>query len=220
MKPLANFTSILLSVLLVLTLSSCASNIQRARTAYGNEDYQTAKKFLLEEIRFGDSQMQHWGNEPNPTRLAENLYMLGAVHARLREYEEMRTALDSCIKLDGNFTKRRRELLESYSVYEFNQAVAYYNNFFFKKSVECFERALIIMQGLEIPPEYEAVIYRGMLFSYVGDGDLERAISYCRKATALGDGLAKRVLEQYEREKKIDKPEKLEPRQRNEPKVI
>ena len=51
-----------------------------------------------------------------------------------------------------------------------------------------------------------------------GFADLKNAIEYCEKAAALGDTLSKRILAEWEKDRKLTPPEKLEPKEK--PKIV
>ena len=214
MKRLSFFTKCVIVAVAITNAQMCGiyQPIIEAEKAYDGENFAGAKLHLQRYISHGYFQ-DHSKSE---------VYLdLAIVHGRLGEYDSMQAALDTCIKEDANSRKQVREVVDNLSLLEFNQGVIAYNSFLFKIATIHFTKAIKIYEGFHkgSPEEYEMLTLRCIGLSAWAGGDIDNGISNLKKAAEAGDGLSKKVLETYEKEKKLDKPEKLEPRERKELKI-
>jgi len=173
-----------------------------------SENFEGAKQILWGMIR-DDSFLA-----PKQRGRAQAFYRLAYVYAKTENYDSMKVALDISVQHDGNFTKAKREMVEYFSLDEFNKAVFLYNNFFYDKAIEKLYTAITIIGTLPPYEEYSAVIYRCLAYGEAANKNVDKALEYCRKASQLGDALSKKVLLEWEKEQKISPPEKLEPREK------
>ena len=177
-------------------------------TAVTNENFVGAKQLMRQQLAADNF------NFPKETGRARAYYRIAYAHGKLAEYDSMKVALDSSLAQDANFSRLKRELIEYFSLEEFNKAVNLYNNFFFDKAIAQFKIAVGIV-GSEAPyEEYAAIIYRCLAYAEASNNNVETALEYCHKASNLGDALSKRVLLEWEKEKKMTPPNKLEPREK------
>ena len=173
--------------------------------AMQNENYLGAKTLLYKQI--AEDSFTKASNE----EMAKAYYKLAFAHGKLSEYDSMKYALDQCLLSDNNYTRLRREMLEYFSIDEFNKAVILYNSFFYDKAIMKLEIAIQIV-GTESPyEEYSALIFRSLAYAEASKNNIDIALEYCKKAANLGDALSKKILDDFQQVKKITPPEKLQP---------
>jgi len=174
-----------------------------ASQAIDTENFVEAKRLLNLELA-------HMSNQsPDKSRI---LYKLAYVHGKMAEYDSMKYALGTCLQLDGNYTRARREMLDYFVLDEYNRAVLLYNNFFFDKAILRLNAAISMVESDHAYEELAAIIWRSIAFAEASNNEIEKSIEHCRKAAVLGDALSKTILEKWEKERKITPPEKLEKR--------
>ena len=178
------------------------------RKSMDNENYVGAKRLIHNQLS------KNAFDFPIEEQQVKAIYRLAFVHGKLSEYDSMKAMLDTCVVRNNNSQKARREMLEYFSLDEFNKAVFLYNNYFFDKAITKLKIAIAIV-GTESPyEEYSAVIFRCLAYAESSNSNIEKALEYCRSAAKLGDALSKKILADWEKEKKITPPEKLEPREK------
>lgn len=197
----------------ILLVNGCAIEYESYFSkAIASENFVGAKELMQEQI--ANERFLAQSPEMLQQARAKAYYKLSYAHGRLAEYDSMTITLEACIRQDRNFTKARREIIEFFSISEFNNAVFLYNNFFFDKAISKLQIA-IRMVGTDPPyEEYAAVIFRCLAYAEASNNNLEKALDDLRNASQLGDALSKKILTDYEKERKIKPPEKLEPREK------
>lgn len=205
--------SIAIISIFIVPMCKTTSPMNEAFISARGENFEGAKSILMKTLN-DSSYWRDIAMRPNEGR-AEALYLLAYVQGRLQEYDSMKIACAKCLTLDANQKKSVRLLLEYFYVVEYNKAVNAYNNFFFQKAAQSFQRSLSILGDDTTYAEFTGLVYRNLAYTYASMGDEQKAIGYCKKAAGLGDALSSKVLEMYNTQKKFDKPDKLEPRKEN-----
>lgn len=177
-------------------------------TAVTNENYAGAKRLIRQQLTEDAFRFPKEGSR------ARAYYRLAYAHGKLAEFDSMKISLDSAIANNGNLAKAKRELIEYFSLEEFNNAVTLYNNFFFDKAIAKLQLAISIIGNDSAYEEYRAIIYRCLAYAEASNKNIDKALEYCRRASNLGDALSQRVLVEWEKEQKLNPPEKLEPREK------